>query len=173
MLNPQTSLRSAEIPEVWYKQFWPWFLIILPGTVVIASLITVTIAFKGADALVVDNYYKEGLAINQSLADIEQAKSLNLKGSITLENHNVNLSITADSPFQDEELILTLSHPMDNHQDISVTLQNAGNGLYRAAMPEAAAGKWYMAINSVNSQKPWRINQTIYLPATTIGFSAQ
>ena len=48
----------------WFKQFWPWFLIILPGTVVIASLATVIIAFKGADDVVSKDYYKEGLAIN-------------------------------------------------------------------------------------------------------------
>ncbi len=30
----------------WYKQFWPWFLIALPASVVVASLITVTLFFN-------------------------------------------------------------------------------------------------------------------------------
>ena len=50
----------------WYRQFWPWFLICLPGSVVVAALTTMYIAHKGADDLVVDEYYKEGLAINLS-----------------------------------------------------------------------------------------------------------
>ncbi|MDX2349593.1 MAG: FixH family protein, partial [Porticoccus sp.] len=40
----------------WYRQFWPWFLMALPGSVVIAGLTTVYIAFNGADTLVNDNY---------------------------------------------------------------------------------------------------------------------
>ena len=40
----------------WYKQFWPWFLILLPGTAVVATLYTVVIANQYADDLVVDDY---------------------------------------------------------------------------------------------------------------------
>jgi FixH len=35
-------------PTPWFKQFWPWFLISLPGTVVIASMITLSIAIDSA-----------------------------------------------------------------------------------------------------------------------------
>lgn len=51
----------------WYRQFWPWFLIALPGTVVVASLITIYIAFTHQDPLVDGNYYKHGLTINERL----------------------------------------------------------------------------------------------------------
>ena len=53
----------------WYRQFWPWFLIALPGTVVIASLVTVYIAVNNADPVVDGNYYKHGLTINERLED--------------------------------------------------------------------------------------------------------
>ena len=39
-MNNFTSSKT----EKWYTQFWPWFLIILPGTVVLASLITIYLA---------------------------------------------------------------------------------------------------------------------------------
>lgn len=51
----------------WYRQFWPWFLIALPGAVVVASLITVYIAVTHQDPLVDGNYYKHGLTINERL----------------------------------------------------------------------------------------------------------
>lgn len=35
----------------WYKQFWPWFLIALPGSVVIASFITIGIAVENAPTI--------------------------------------------------------------------------------------------------------------------------
>lgn len=47
----------------WYQQFWPWFLIVLPSTVVIASIITMAIAFKYADQPVVGGYEKHGLTV--------------------------------------------------------------------------------------------------------------
>ena len=46
--------RAAPVPgrdldtTPWYRQFWPWFLIVLPGSVVVAALTTVYIANKGA-----------------------------------------------------------------------------------------------------------------------------
>ena len=51
----------------WYKQFWPWFVISLPASAVVAGIITVFIAFDNADSLVVDDYYKAGLAINDQV----------------------------------------------------------------------------------------------------------
>lgn len=36
----------------WYKQFWPWFLIALPGSVVIASMFTITLAVQNAPVIV-------------------------------------------------------------------------------------------------------------------------
>ncbi|MCF1439106.1 MAG: FixH family protein, partial [Shewanella sp.] len=50
--------------QPWYKQFWPWFLITLPLCAVIASLATMKIAVDNKDALVAEEYYKEGKAIN-------------------------------------------------------------------------------------------------------------
>ncbi len=39
---------NNEQAKPWYKQFWPWFLIALPGSVVIASFITIAIAVENA-----------------------------------------------------------------------------------------------------------------------------
>jgi FixH len=41
--------------EPWYRQFWPWFLIALPGSVVIASFVTLYIA--SSEPLDVDPTY--------------------------------------------------------------------------------------------------------------------
>lgn len=47
----------------WYKQFWPWFLIVLPTAAVIASFVTLYIAFKYADQPVHDDYVQHGLTV--------------------------------------------------------------------------------------------------------------
>jgi len=44
----------------WYKQFWPWFLIILPLTVVVWTIVTVVIFSQNSVSLVAEDYYKKG-----------------------------------------------------------------------------------------------------------------
>ena len=56
---------AAEKFRPWYQQAWPWFLISLPASAVIGGIITLMLAVNSPNALVVDDYYKEGLAINQ------------------------------------------------------------------------------------------------------------
>jgi len=50
--RPQTA-KIAEPP--WYKQFWPWFIIALPATAVIASFVTLYLAISRPDYIVVDD----------------------------------------------------------------------------------------------------------------------
>ena len=66
-------------PPPWYKQFWPWFLITFPAIAVIAGIITIILAVKSDDGLVKDDYYKAGLAINQTLERTQKAKELNMR----------------------------------------------------------------------------------------------
>ena len=39
----------------WYRQFWPWFIIALPASAVIASMITLWLAVSNPDPLVLKN----------------------------------------------------------------------------------------------------------------------
>mgnify|MGYP003639778068 FL=1 len=68
---------SDQLP--WYKQFWPWFLIILPMCAVIASLTTLKIALDNSDSLVAEDYYKQGKAINMDLRKIKYAQQIGMK----------------------------------------------------------------------------------------------
>jgi len=40
--------------QPWYRQFWPWFIIALPASAVIASFISLWLAVSNPDHLVVD-----------------------------------------------------------------------------------------------------------------------
>ncbi|MCW8926282.1 MAG: FixH family protein [Xanthomonadales bacterium] len=39
----------------WYRQFWPWFIIALPASAVVAGLLTLWIAMSNPDYLVIDD----------------------------------------------------------------------------------------------------------------------
>ena len=51
----------------WYRHSWPWFIVVLLSTTVVAGIATVIIAVRGADPLVADDYYRAGKAINRTL----------------------------------------------------------------------------------------------------------
>ncbi|MFT4810576.1 MAG: hypothetical protein ACI9LX_003944, partial [Paraglaciecola sp.] len=65
---------QSDIPKVWYKQFWPWFLIIVPLTSMVLSFTMMNLAFTGKDSMVIDDYYKEGRVINLKIKKLQQAK---------------------------------------------------------------------------------------------------
>jgi hypothetical protein len=77
--------RPREDTEPWYRQFWPWFIIALPATAVVAGLITLYIATVNRDTLVRDDYYKEGLALNQDLARSRRAADLGITAELAYD----------------------------------------------------------------------------------------
>ena len=46
---------EREDTKPWYRQFWPWFIIALPASAVVAGLTTVWIAMQTTDSLVVQS----------------------------------------------------------------------------------------------------------------------
>ncbi len=46
-------MQTKHLPvKPWYKQFWPWFLLALPASVVIASMFTIFLAVQNAPVLI-------------------------------------------------------------------------------------------------------------------------
>ena len=77
-MNKVVQQQSPIAPPPWYRQFWPWLLISIPLLTVIAGVATIWIASREPVALVHDDYYKEGLAINQNLARDRAAANANM-----------------------------------------------------------------------------------------------
>jgi len=154
--------------KAWYQQFWPWFLIILPATVVIASICTVFIAFKGADVVVADNYYKEGLAINTSFSESRLAKEHNISAELQFSSDQLLLTVNANNVTPADELSLHFKHPFDNAQDSVIILKKYSNNTYLTTAPILNQGKWYISIQPHSVQKSWRLDATVFLPKTTL-----
>lgn len=152
-MNPETS------PAPWYRQFWPWFLIALPGSVVIASFMTLYIAARHADDLVIDDYYKEGLAINQQLAMQQHASDLSLRASLALGPRQVTVHLQGQ-PASDT-LDLLLSHPLEADRDQHLVLQRVGPGVYLAALPRPAGERWHWRLSGQHEGRGWRLDGVV------------
>jgi len=153
---------SAPASKPWYREPWPWFLISLPATAVIAGLTTVWIAATSADGLVVGDYYKAGLAINQTLARDDAARALALAATLKNEDGALALTLAGHMKAYPEQLTLTLAHPTRQGMDQTLALSHAGSGHYRTALPALPAGKWHAQLSDAAST--WRLSGVLYTP---------
>ena len=153
-----TALHS----KPWYREFWPWFLISLPATAVIAGVTTVWIATTSADGLVVGDYYKAGLAINQTLARDDAAHALALTATLQGDDGTLALTLAGRLQAYPDQLSLTLAHPTRQGQDQTLAFSHAGGGHYRASLPAMPAGKWHALL--VDAASTWRLSGVLHTP---------
>ncbi len=156
---------ERQSPTPWYRQFWPWFLIALPACVVVASLVTVYIAVDNADSLVDDNYYKEGLAINEQRALDRAAAAMDLEAKVTFDGLTgevvVDLAGGAQKP---GNLQLLLSHPLNAELDRTLELVFLGQGRYRADVSGLPPHRYYLRLMPA-PDPAWRLDGEIDLDA--------
>jgi len=150
-----------EDSEPWYRQFWPWFLIALPGSVVIAGLTTLYIANRYSDDLVVDDYYKDGLAINRQLEKQAAAQALGLSASLLLLDERVQVRLDGEREAMGPQhrVELRLSHPLEADRDFVVTLDRSAPGLYVGELPARVARNWHWTL--VAGDDSWRLDGSL------------
>jgi hypothetical protein len=142
-------------PQPWYRQFWPWVLILLPGTAVVASVYTLVIANIHSDDLVVDEYYKVGLAINRQLVRQQTAESLGIAASIRIDDRKLTARVEGTETLT--QLRLRLSHPMEANRDLQVALTQIEPGYYTTQLPLAITGRWHWILDAGDGST-WRLD---------------
>ncbi|MEP0202128.1 MAG: FixH family protein [Halioglobus sp.] len=144
--------------QPWYQQFWPWFLIALPGSVVVAGFITLYIANKHSDDLVVDEYYKNGLAINRQIAKQQRAADMGLSATLIVDASTITVRTTG--PITSPVLNLRLSHPLESDADFELPLSRVASGEYRATLQYAVAPNWHWILES-GRRSAWRLDGSL------------
>ena len=72
---------DSTVARPWYREPWPWILAAGPLIVVIAGIYTAWLAVQSNDGLVTDDYYRKGLAANQTIARSDEAARMGLPAS--------------------------------------------------------------------------------------------
>jgi hypothetical protein len=155
---------QSDIIKVWYKQFWPWFLIIVPITSMVLSFSMMGLAFNGEDSMVIDDYYKEGRAINLKIKKFEKAKLLNISTRTQIFSDYVEVIFMSGSPESDGALTLDFFHSTQKFKDFSVVLLRDANGIYRAPLAADVSGKWQLSLHPFDEN--WKIQKVVTLPQT-------
>lgn len=131
----------------WYKQRWPWLLMLGPALVIIAGIVTTWLAIISNDGLVTDDYYKEGLAVNQQIERDLEAARLGLHADLMRSELNLRLMLgSAQGAPLPDAVVLKLSHPTLAGQDQSVKMTPEGSGLYQGRLSAPVVGRWLVSI---------------------------
>lgn len=150
-------------PLPWYRQFWPWFIIALPATAVIASLYTVYLAVQNEPSLVNDNYYQEGLSINDRLKQDQRAKELNMQANLSFSEQANSVNVFLRGNHQPlDSLILSISSKGNEALDQSYTLKAVNNNLFTADVAALPQGRFYIYLEPKHRQ--WRLLGDTVLP---------
>jgi len=149
----------------WYRQRWPWIIITGPASAVVAGMSMLWLAIDSNDGLVVDDYYKQGLAINQVLVRDRAASDLRYRALAALSDDGSRVHIVVSSvrgsPLP-PALHLHLAHPTRAGKDQALLLTAQPGGGYEASLRPPAAGRWLVTIE--DPAKTWRLAARWQLP---------
>lgn len=150
---------AAEKLRPWYRQAWPWFLISLPASAVIGGITTLILAVNSPNALVVDDYYKEGLAINQEKHRLASADRMGMTGLLRSDGKRLTLSLTSQPAVNEQALTLNIIHSTRAELDRELTLQRLPDGRYATDMPMLPPGNWYLRLQAGDAS--WQIRARV------------
>jgi len=139
----------------WYRQKWPWFLMLFPVLAVIGGIITFYLAVISFDGMVEDDYYKRGLAINQDIARDHKAVDLGLTAEAMIGVGEVRVFLTSEAgvPLPDQ-LVMHFYHATRADVDQTVDLKQDGS-FYSGSLEALPPGKWRLTLE--DTEGVWRL----------------
>ena len=157
-----TTINKGSKP--WYREPWPWLLMIGPSVVVVAGIYTAWLAVSTSDGLVTEDYYKQGQMVGETLVQSRRAEELGIVAGLRLANDSIRIRLStrqADAPMP-PTLVVMLSHPTRAGLDQRSVLKPAGD-TYVGDLQLPASGHWLVLIE--DEAKTWRLMGSVVLPA--------
>ncbi len=153
--------REDEYP--WYRQFWPWFIIALLASSVIAGLTTVWISLQTSDSLVVGSGDDAQVVAERRISAERLATELGLAALIEIDLQSGAISVAMRSGTLEDApptLELELDHPAFADRDQSIMLHRAlpdpdGNPVWAGHFVTIPEGRWYLTLRS---GQDWRLS---------------
>jgi len=157
-MNPERAGKTP--PRKWYREPYVWLLIAFPLTAVIGGSITAILALESDDGLVVDDYYNQGLEINQVLERDQAAvnQGIEAKLQISREQHSIRLFLSGNESFKPPaQLSVSFLHATRSGFDQKILASSKDGNLYQAELPVLVPGRWNVQIETDN----WRVLKSL------------
>ena len=158
----------------WYRHPEPWLLLLAPAVAVVAGFFTWWLAANTNNSLVVDDYYREGRAINQAHARDARsvALALNAQWSVDVERNIASLRLRAGSPgfAAGERLAIRLVHATEAQLDHRFEMKRVEPERWEAPFAAPIKGRWTLHIE--DQSRAWRLMARLEDPRATLMIQA-
>ncbi|MGB2248066.1 MAG: FixH family protein [Alcanivorax sediminis] len=157
--------------KAWYRHPFLWMAILLPATAVVAGLITLYIAIVNADDPVVDEWYKEGKAINRSAEQEQLAARLGIRLELSQVGAGVQARLLADTAIpMPSSIKVAMRHPTLADRDVVIELVNLEDNQYRGDGVLPQDGRRNVTVTAEGNH--WRLYQTIFTDSDNLHLGA-
>jgi len=152
----------------WYRDRWPWFLMLGPALVLIAGAYTTWLAYNSDDGLVARDYYKRGLLINKTLQRDHNAaaRAISALGAWSADGRSLSIRLSGVDKFAAEPVMRVIFDHTGAEQ--TVRLRAIGGGWYEAAWARPADERW----RAVLEADDWRLTMLNGAPGDAVRFVA-
>jgi hypothetical protein len=146
---------SAGQASPWYTHRWPWFLMLGPATVLVGGSVATWLALDHPDAMVVDDYYKQGKAINQDLRRDRVASAMQLALQLRYEGGRMQGRMTSFGRPLAAPFTIRLAHPTLPQRDLALLVQPDADGAFSIALPVLEQTHWQVVVEG--NLRDWRL----------------
>jgi hypothetical protein len=146
---------------------------LMPANALVGGLWTLWLAYSSNHALVVDDYYAQGKAINLDIARDRSAASLGMQAQLQFDPQGVAVHLTArDGVALPSQIRLKALHATRAELDVTDLLTRGADGLYRGSLTQAPQGRhWRIQIDDPG--RTWRLVTTADRLENPIQFGGQ
>ena len=154
----------------WYQEPWAWFIVAIIVCTVSWGSFQVYVAFKNADEVVVDDYYKVGKAINQDLSRDRRAIEYGVSASLLTNNGTVLVDMEGNPDNWPQQLRLRLMPAAKGQEPQQIALLQTPhkNTLYQGKTQGIPSGRYYIQLETLDEMTPeqgylsgWRLNREV------------
>jgi len=162
------SLPVLKKSDRWIKE--PWMLLVIGGPlcVVCASLFTGYLAFSGADKVVAEDYYKQGLMINIDLMRDAKARAMQLHSQLKLQaNGEVQVSLQGVGQLPESIMLSVTTSDADSalvETTRRLPLKQVAPGVYQGKVQTVSPTVMHVQLETTD----WRLTGDWRMPLQTV-----
>jgi len=169
--NPSNALTRP-----WYREFWPWFLMLPPALAIAGGVAMVYLATQTPGALVVDDYSRIEELTREQFERDREARRLGLDAVLTFDSASgrIELVLAGGASFEmPAALILSLRHVTDPAADRELVLHRDDAATFSASadLAPVTAGRYRLELT--DEARSWRLGADAHHLAGSIELVAQ
>ncbi len=141
----------AKVKQKRSRGWWyPWIFVGGMTVVILVNAVMITLAVGTFPGIQTQDYYRKGLAYNETLAAAKSQKALGWKIETGINGGVVSATFTDRDghPIQDLLVEAFLIRPTHEGHDVAVILKTEGNGRYTAPVAVPLPGQWTLRVHA-------------------------